>query len=158
MDDTEIFFPNQNVGGAYMMISGAALTSVTQTESENEAQCRAEATKLIEFLTTPRVQEELIRKFSEYPLNPSAQISGLFASAGKGQKEVRQGTFEKRFIGASTILDLREDVLSVLDEVNFDSKHPPPAPKKAEIERDAEEAKRGDEFIHVHRDQPTETP
>ena len=111
---TELFFPNQNVGGAYVLTSGAALTTA--------AQHRDEATKFLEFLTDNVAQSHFSKSTYEYPLNPSAKTNALLLTFGKGQKEVKEGVFEKHYIPLAKIVEQREDVVKLLDEINFDGK------------------------------------
>ena len=115
----EIFFPNQNVGGSYVVTSGAALTSAIENESSNEAKRRATATQFLAWLSSTQVQRSFSQNTYEYPLNPSAEPHELLASLGRGQK-VEHGLFEKRYVSPAAVLDLREEVIKLLDEIHFD--------------------------------------
>lgn len=75
-----VFWPNQNGRGVHVNISGAGLTK--------HAQHRAEAIRLIEFLSSPQAQNLYADANYEYPANPAVKPHELIAAWGpfKGDK------------------------------------------------------------------------
>ncbi|MEW5728953.1 MAG: Fe(3+) ABC transporter substrate-binding protein [Pseudomonadota bacterium] len=69
-----LFFPNQSGRGAHMNISGAGVTA----SSKN----KAEAVKLIEYLSSPQAQKFYAEVNHEFPVNPAVKPSALVASWG----------------------------------------------------------------------------
>ena len=73
------FWANQQTTGTHINISGAGVT----THAKN----RANAIKLIEFLTTPEAQQMFADHSFEYPANPQAAISSVLAKWGKFKQD-----------------------------------------------------------------------
>jgi iron(III) transport system substrate-binding protein len=69
-----LFFPNQESTGTHLNVSGVALTK--------HAKNRANAIRLIEFLTSVQVQETLSAENYEFPVNPKARKHPLLKSWG----------------------------------------------------------------------------
>ena len=111
---TDIFFPGQGEKGSYVLTSGAALT---KAGSHGE-----EALKFLEFLTAQEAQSHFSISTYEYPLNGAAKTHPLLATFGRGQKEVKEGHFAKRYIPLDKVIAQREEVIKLLDEINFDGR------------------------------------
>lgn len=73
------FFANQATSGVHMNISGAGVTA--------HARHRAEAIKLLEFLSTPEAQQMFADVSMEYPVNPQAALHPLVARWGKFKQD-----------------------------------------------------------------------
>lgn len=69
-----VFFPNQDTTGTHINISGAALTKYGKNS--------AEATLLVEFLTSEKAQSDYANANYEYPVNPNVEPSDLLKSFG----------------------------------------------------------------------------
>ena len=69
------FWPNQATTGTHVNISGAGITA--------HAKNRANAVKLLEFLSSPEAQQMFADLSFEYPANPQAAIHPLVAKWGK---------------------------------------------------------------------------
>ena len=74
-----VFWANQQTTGTHVNVSGAGLTA----HSKN----RAEAVKLLEFLTSPEAQQMLADGNFEYPANPQASVSPVLAQWGKFKQD-----------------------------------------------------------------------
>ena len=73
------FWANQQTTGTHVNISGAGVT----THAKN----RAEAIKLIEFLTSPEAQQMFADSNFEFPVNPQAAVNPLIARWGKFKQD-----------------------------------------------------------------------
>lgn len=69
-----LFFPNQDTTGTHINISGAGITKSSKNTEE--------AIKLLEFLTSPKAQQQYSEANFEYPVNPSVEPGSLIASWG----------------------------------------------------------------------------
>ncbi|HSV29088.1 MAG TPA: Fe(3+) ABC transporter substrate-binding protein [Candidatus Omnitrophota bacterium] len=74
-----LFWPNQQGRGAHINISGAGVAK--------SAKNKAEAIKLIEFLSSVEAQRFYAEANNEFPVNPAVQPSGLVASWGAFKAE-----------------------------------------------------------------------
>lgn len=74
-EGVKIFFPNSNDRGSHVNISGAGVTK--------HAPNKANAIRLIEYLTSSDVQARFAEGNYEYPVNPRIQPSALLQSFGK---------------------------------------------------------------------------
>ena len=111
---TEIFFPDQAERGSYVLTSGAALAAFGVHGED--------ALKFLEFLTSVDAQSFFSNSTYEFPLNPAAKIHPLIATFGKGQKQVKDGHFTKRYIPLAQVIEQRESVVKLLDEIDFDGR------------------------------------
>ena len=73
------FWANQQMTGTHVNISGAGVT----THAKN----RANAVKLIEFLTSPEAQQMFADSNFEYPANPQAAVNPLIVKWGKFKQD-----------------------------------------------------------------------
>ena len=73
------FWANQQTTGTHVNISGAGVTA--------HAKNRANAVKLIEFLTTPEAQQMFADQSFEYPANPQAAVNPVLAKWGKFKQD-----------------------------------------------------------------------
>lgn len=80
-----VFFPNQEMTGTHVNISGVGLTKHSKN-SDN-------AVKLIEFLTSEEAQSIMSKENYEFPVNPKAQKQELLQSWG--EFKVQQIDFAK---------------------------------------------------------------
>ncbi|HEV8530975.1 MAG TPA: extracellular solute-binding protein [Methylomirabilota bacterium] len=90
------FWPNQQTSGAHVNISGAGVTA--------HARNRAEAFKLIEFLTSPEAQQMFADSNFEYPANPQAAVDPLIARWGKFKQDDTNVAAAGEFQAAATRL------------------------------------------------------
>jgi iron(III) transport system substrate-binding protein len=90
------FWPNQQTSGAHVNISGAGVTA--------HARNRAEALKLIEFLTSPEAQQMFADSNFEYPANPQAAVDPLIARWGKFKQDDTNVAAAGEFQAAATRL------------------------------------------------------
>ncbi|CUW38441.1 Iron(III) ABC transporter, periplasmic iron(III)-binding protein [Magnetospirillum sp. XM-1] len=74
-----IFFPNQQGRGAHMNVAGAGVTA--------SAKHKAEAVKLLEFLSGPEAQKTFAEANNEFPVLASAQASPIVAAWGPFKAE-----------------------------------------------------------------------
>jgi len=85
-----VFFPAQNTTGAHINISGAGVTKFAPN--------KANAIKLIEFLTSIEAQGTLAQGNYEYPVNPKVKPAGIVASWG----EFKEDTISLNEVGKNT--------------------------------------------------------
>ncbi len=90
------FWANQQTTGTHVNISGAGVT----THAKN----RAEAIKLIEFLTSPEAQQMFADSNFEYPANPQAGVNPLIARWGKFKQDDTNIAAAGEFQAAATKL------------------------------------------------------
>jgi iron(III) transport system substrate-binding protein len=74
-----LFWPNQGGRGAHMNVSGAGVTI--------SAKHKAEAVKLLEFLSGPEAQHMLTQRNHEFPVSPGAKPSPVVAAWGEFRSE-----------------------------------------------------------------------
>lgn len=98
-----ITFPNSNDRGTHVNISGMALTK--------SAPNKANAIKLMEYLTGKTAQTMYAEQNFEYPVNPAVQPSQLVAS---------WGSFKSDELPLSKIASLRKAAAQMVDKVGFD--------------------------------------
>ena len=90
------FWANQSTTGTHVNISGAGVT----THAKN----RAEAIKLIEFLTSPEAQQMFADANFEYPANPQAGVNPVIAKWGKFKQDDTNIAAAGEFQAAATKL------------------------------------------------------
>src|SRR5262245_27210682 len=90
------FWANQSTTGTHVNISGAGIT----THAKN----RAEAVKLIEFLTSPEAQQLFADANFEYPANPQAGVNPVMAAWGKFKQDDTNVAAAGEFQAAATRL------------------------------------------------------
>ena len=73
------FWANQQTTGTHVNISGAGITA--------NAKNRANAVKLLEFLTSPEAQQMFADSNFEYPANPQASVNPVIAKWGKFRQD-----------------------------------------------------------------------
>ena len=73
------FWANQQTSGTHVNISGAGLTA--------HGKNRAEAVKLIEFLTGPEAQQMFADSNFEFPANPQAAVNPVIAKWGRFKQD-----------------------------------------------------------------------
>jgi len=103
-DAVRIDFPVFAAGGTHVNLSGMAMTKA--------APHKANALKLMEFLTSPEAQEIYAKSNFEYPLNPAAKVSALVASWGK---------FTPDTVDLMQVAKLRPTALKLVEEVDFNN-------------------------------------
>ena len=99
----QITFPNSNDRGTHVNISGMALTK--------SAPNKANAIKLMEYLTGNTAQTMYAEQNFEYPVNPDVKPSELVAS---------WGSFKADELPLSDIANLRKTAAKLVDKVGFD--------------------------------------
>jgi len=98
-----ITFPNQADRGTHVNISGMALTK--------HAPNKANAIKLMEFLSKKLAQKMYSEQNFEYPVNPSVEPSGLLQS---------WGNFKSDILPLSEVANLRKQAAKLVDRIGFD--------------------------------------
>ncbi|MCL2913608.1 Fe(3+) ABC transporter substrate-binding protein [Shewanella corallii] len=99
----EINFPNQDNRGSHINVSGMALTK--------HAPNKADAVKLMEFLSSDKAQAAYAEVNYEYPVKAGVPLSGLVASWGK---------FKADKLAIQALADNHKAAVRLLDEVQFD--------------------------------------
>ncbi|MBI3992881.1 MAG: Fe(3+) ABC transporter substrate-binding protein [Candidatus Lambdaproteobacteria bacterium] len=97
-----LYFPNQGGRGAHVNVSGAGIT--------RSAPHKANAVKLLEFLSSALAQQLYAEHNFEYPVNPDVPWSPLVASWGR---------FKPDTLPLVEIATHREAALRMFDRVNF---------------------------------------
>ncbi|MDC1069028.1 Fe(3+) ABC transporter substrate-binding protein [Candidatus Kapabacteria bacterium] len=97
-----VFFPNQDDRGSHINISGAAFIK----NSPN----RANAIKLVEYLTTKKVQSKYAKGNHEYPINKDAEVSELLKSFG----EFKEDTLSLENLGKNN-----KEAVMIFDRVSW---------------------------------------
>jgi len=95
-------WPNQGDRGVHVNVSGAGVT--------RHAKHRAEAIKLIEFLSTPEAQTLYADQNYEYPANPAVKPHALLAS---------WGTFKGDQVDVAAAGELQPEAVKVMDRVGW---------------------------------------
>jgi iron(III) transport system substrate-binding protein len=90
------FWANQQTTGTHVNISGAGVTA--------HAKNRAQAVKLIEFLTSPEAQQMFADSNFEYPANPQAAVNPLIGTWGKFKQDDTNVAAAGEFQAAATRL------------------------------------------------------
>jgi iron(III) transport system substrate-binding protein len=90
------FWANQGTTGTHVNISGAGVTA--------HAKNRANAVKLIEFLTSPEAQQMFADSNLEYPANPQAGVNPVIARWGKFKQDDTNVAAAGEFQAAATKL------------------------------------------------------
>ncbi len=102
-DAVRIVFPVFEGGGTHMNLAGVALTKA--------APHKADAIKLMEWLSDTKAQEIYAEQNGEYPLKPGSKPSALVAGWGE---------FNRDTIPLTEVAKLRPVSLRLVEEVNFD--------------------------------------
>lgn len=97
-----LFFPNQDGRGTHVNISGAGVTRA--------AKHKAEAVRLLEFLTGAEAQALYAKENFEYPVKPDAEWSPLVESWGR---------FKPDALDLTTIANLRAEAIRVFDRAGY---------------------------------------
>ncbi len=103
-DAIYLVFPNQNGRGAHLNVSGMALTK--------SAPNKANAIKLMEFLSGDLAQRMYAEENSEYPIKDGVPWSGLLASWGK---------FKADTVALDEVAKYRADAIKMADAVQYDA-------------------------------------
>ena len=98
-----IIFPNQQDRGTHLNVSGIALTKA--------APHKADAIKLMEWLSSPTAQRIYAEANSEYPVTSGIKWSAQLESFGR---------FKADTIGLSDIASKRKQASKLADKVNYD--------------------------------------
>lgn len=97
-----IFWADQGVGGTHVNISGAGVTRHTRQ--------RAEAIRLLEFLSTPSAQAVLASGSYEFPANPAAAVPPITATFG---------TFQPQTVGVVAAGANQAEAVRMMDRVGY---------------------------------------
>lgn len=103
-DSVNMIFPNQDDRGTHLNVSGMALTK--------NAPNKAEAIKLMEFLSGDLAQRMYAEENSEYPIKAAVPWSGLLESWGK---------FKSDTLELDKVASMRADAIKLADEVGYDA-------------------------------------
>ena len=85
------FWANQQTTGTHVNVSGAGVTA--------HAKNRANAVKLLEYLSSPEAQQMFADVAFEYPANPQAGTNPIVAKVGQVQAGRQQRSFRRRVSG-----------------------------------------------------------
>ena len=96
------FFANQQGTGTHVNISGAGITA--------HAKNKANAVKLLEFLTSPEAQQMFADSNFEYPANPQAVVNPILA---------RWGTFKQDDINVAAAGELQAAATRLADRAGY---------------------------------------
>jgi iron(III) transport system substrate-binding protein len=96
------FWADQRANGVHVNISGAGVTTHTTK--------RAEAVRLIEYLTRPEVQARLAGASFEYPVNPAVKPAVLLAA---------WGTFTPQRSGVAAAGQFQADAVRLADRAGY---------------------------------------
>jgi iron(III) transport system substrate-binding protein len=107
-----VLFPNQMDRGTHMNVSGGAVAA--------KARNRAEAVKLLEFLTSAHAQYLYAEVNHEYPVKSGVGLSSIVRGFGSQQPGIQNGTFRQDSLDLTRIGARRNEAIRLLDEVNFD--------------------------------------
>jgi iron(III) transport system substrate-binding protein len=102
-DAIYLVFPNQSDRGTHLNVSGMALT--------RSAPNKANAIKLMEFLSGDLAQQMYAEENSEYPVKDGVPWSGLLASWGK---------FKADTVALDKVAQHRADAIKMVDAVQYD--------------------------------------
>ena len=103
-DAVNLIFPNQEDRGTHVNISGMALTQYAPN--------KANAIKLMEFLSSDLAQQMYAEQNYEYPVKKDTTWSGLLKSFGE---------FKADTLSLDTIAEHRKAAIMLTDKVAFDS-------------------------------------
>jgi iron(III) transport system substrate-binding protein len=114
-DATEVIFPDQELGGTFVMQSAAGLTKSTRNVEE--------ATKLLEYLLSDFAQYYFATTLHVWSVKDGVPVSELNKTLGKGQPGIQDGKFKAHFVSIRNIDKHREAIIKILNDVNFDNKN-----------------------------------
>jgi iron(III) transport system substrate-binding protein len=98
-----LFFPNQDDRGTHINISGIGVTKYAPN--------KANAIKFMEYLVSKEVQEIFAKTNYEYPVNASANTSGLLTS---------WGDFKEDHLSLTKLGELNKAAVITFDEIAWD--------------------------------------
>src|SRR5215468_9343350 len=96
------FWANQQTTGTHVNISGAGVTA--------HAKHRANAIKLIEFLSRPEAQQLLVNNNFEYPANPQTLLHSILA---------KWGPFKQDDINVAAACELQAAAIKIANRVGY---------------------------------------
>jgi len=111
-DEVGVFFPNQNLQGTHINISGAGVT--------RHARHKKDAVRLLEFLLKKASQQKFSLYNHEYPVLPGVIFSKKVLDFGKEQTQVKNGVFKQDSLSLPKIGKFHKQALRLLDETRFD--------------------------------------
>ncbi|MEH6826152.1 MAG: Fe(3+) ABC transporter substrate-binding protein [Motiliproteus sp.] len=100
----DLIFPNQADRGAHMNITGAAVAKYAPN--------KANAVKLLEFLSDSKAQEMYAQVNYEFPVKPGTPLTGLV-------KE-RMSNFKADTLSLASVAENRSKAAKLVDKVQFD--------------------------------------
>jgi iron(III) transport system substrate-binding protein len=109
---TEYFFPNQSGRGSFVLCSGAALTTATRNVYG--------ATDFLQFLIGEFSQNYIANGLYAYPTSKKVALPEINKNLGTGQEGVVDGVFKANFVQPAKYSKHRDDIISYLNEINFD--------------------------------------
>lgn len=107
-----VFFPDQAGQGTYVMQAAAGLTTATRNVDG--------ATRLLEYLVSDFAQYYMASALHVYPVRPHLPLSDFTRTLGADQPEVVDGRFKARFVPLREVDQYREQVIAILNAVDFD--------------------------------------
>jgi iron(III) transport system substrate-binding protein len=111
-DATEVFFPDQESGGTFIMRSALGLTKA-------KANVRP-ATELLEYIGSVEGQSLTARLTYQFTTNKDVPMNEALRHMGAGQPSVKGGRFKMNFVPLAQMAESREAVVKYLNEIGFD--------------------------------------
>lgn len=109
-----VFFPDQNEKGAFVLRSAAGLTK--------DAKNVKGATRFLEFLVGDFAQYYMANTLYVYPVNQDLPLPAVTRDLGAGQEGIKDGRFKADFIPEAAAEQHRAAIIDYLNEINFDNK------------------------------------
>lgn len=110
---SELVFPNQREGGAFILRGGAGMTTANRNP--------AEASRFLEYLLSADAQQMITHTTFAYSVRDDVPLPEVNRTLGKKQPEVTGGRFKVNFVPLEQIYELRPEVVKILDELDFDN-------------------------------------
>jgi iron(III) transport system substrate-binding protein len=110
---SELVFPNQREGGAFILRGGAGMTTANRNP--------AEASRFLEYLLSAAAQQMITHTTFAYSVRDDVPLPEVNRTLGKQQPEVTGGRFKVNFVPLEQIYELRPEVVKILDELDFDN-------------------------------------
>jgi iron(III) transport system substrate-binding protein len=109
---TDIFYPNQDGLGAFVMRSALGLSKANDNI--------AAATALLEFFAGLEGQSLISKLTYQFTTNPQVPMHEVLQKLGSLQPQVNGGHFKINLVPLSFVAANRDDIVKYLNEINFD--------------------------------------
>lgn len=112
-ESTRVVFPDQNGKGSYVMTGGMGLTTADRVQGK--------ALELINFMLSEYGQNFIVNLTYEYPVIDSIDLPERLKDVGADQPEKSVEPFLANVISLADIEARRDDVIRILDKIDFDN-------------------------------------